>query len=291
MLSFENQKRLKFVITLGDGSFGDADRITLEGYRASINISNAGGLQMGQLSGNIYGMKVADMDAITSYARYWGAFKPNTIIVYAVDGKQESVVFSGNIVTAWADYQGMPDVFLNIQAQAAALDLLKALPPTSIEGTVDVANAMSRIAASMGYSLTNNGVSVTLENVYLANTGMEQAKELARIANIELVVPPDESKRMVITPKGTAIGDVKPLVSAQTGMIGYPTYDGVTVICRTLYNPAIHVYNLVKIETDVKRAQGEWLVLSIDHALDSEMPDGQWFSVFRAVNPVLYGNK
>lgn len=289
MASFENQKKLRIVITLGDGSFGDSDQITLENYRASLNISNAGGLQMGQLTGNIYGMKVSDMDAVTSYARYFGVFKPNTIVVYAIDGKQESLVFTGNIVTAWAEYGGMPDVCLNIQAQAAALDMLKAVPPRSFKGTIDVPNVMSQIAASMGYTFKNNGVAATLENVYLANTGMEQARELARQANIELVL--GEGKTMTITPKGKAISDgVKPLISRTTGMIGYPTYDGVTVVCRTFYNPAIHLYNLVTIETDVKRANGDWLVLSIDHALDSEMPDGQWFSVFRAVNPALYGN-
>lgn len=289
MLSFENKKKLKTIITLGDGSFGDADQITLQDYRTSFNISNAGGLQMGQLTGNIYGMKAADMDAITSYARYFGAFKPNTIVVYAIDGDQESLVFTGNIVTAWAEYGGMPDVCLNIQAQAAAVDMLKAVPPRSFNGTVDVPNVMAQIAASMGYTFKNNGVAATLENVYLANTGMEQARELARQANIELIV--GENKSMTITPKGKPIdGAIKPLVSPATGMIGYPTYDGVTVICRTIYNPAINLYNLVTIDTDVKRAKGDWLVLSIDHSLDAEMPDGQWFSVFRAVNPALYGS-
>lgn len=288
MPSFDSKKKLRITITLGTGAFGDSDQITLEGFRASLNISNAGGLQMGQLTGNIYGMKVSDMDAITSYAKYFGAFKPNTIVVYAIDGKQESLVFTGNIVTAWAEYGGMPDVCLNIQAQAAAVDMLKAVPPRSFSGTVDVPNVMAQIAASMGYSFKNNGVAATLENVYLANTGMDQARELASHAKIELIIGADKS--ITITPKGKAIENAqKPLLSRQTGMIGYPTYDGTTVICRTLYNPAIHLYNLVKIETDVKRANGDWLVLSIDHSLDCEVPDGQWFSVFRAVNPALYG--
>lgn len=288
MASFDNPKKLRIVITLGDGSFGDSDQITIENHRASLNISNAGGLQMGQLTGNIYGLRVQDMDAITSYARYFGAFKPNTIVVYAIDGKQESLVFTGNIVTAWAEYGGMPDVCLNIQAQSAAVNMLKAVPPRSFKGTIDVPNVMAQIAGSMGYGFKNNGVAATLEDVYLANTGMEQARELARQANIELIEGVD--KTLTITPKGKAIENgPKPLLSKDTGMIGYPTYDGVTVICRTLYNPAIHLYNLVTIQTDVKRANGDWLVLSIDHSLDSEMPDGQWFSVFRAVNPALYG--
>jgi hypothetical protein len=209
------------------------------------------------------------------------------VVVYAIDGDQESVVFTGNIFMAWAEYQGMPDVCLNIQAQAAAIDLLKAVPPRSFKGTIDVGNVMAQIAGSMGYRLVNNGVNVTLENVYLDNTGMRQAQQLAEMAGATILIPPEEEKKMVITPKGKPLDYPVPLLSAQTGMIGYPSYDGTTVIGRTLYNPAIRTMGVIQIESDVKRANGKWVVLSLDHALDSETPDGQWFTVFRAQNPSL----
>lgn len=286
MLSLSNKKRLKIVITLGDGTFGDYDQITLEGYRAALSISLAGGLQMGQLFGSIYGMKPSDMAAITTYAPRVGAFKPNLMVVYAIDGTQESLVFTGNIVTAWADYQSIPNVYLNIQAQAAAVDLLRAVPPRSFKGSIDTASAMQQIAASMGYSFENNGVDVQLQDVYLANTGMNQARDLATMAGVQFWV---DNKTIAIAPKGIARKTIKPLISAQTGMVGYPTFDGVTVMVRTLFNPAIVQGGMVHIATDVQRAAGDWLVLSIDHALDSETPGGQWFSTFRAVDPKLYG--
>lgn len=286
MLSLENKKQLRTVVTLGDSRFGDYDQIVLQGFRSCFSISLAGGLQWGQLNGAIYGMSASDMAAITTYAPRVGAFKPNVLALYAIDGAQESLVFTGNIVTAWADYQSMPAVHLNIQAQAAAVDLLRAVPPRSYKGAIDVATVMKEIAASMGYAFENNGVSVILDNVYLPNTGMRQAQKLAEDAGITLIL---DNQTLVISPKGTPRGFDKVVLSAKTGMVGYPTFDGVTVMVRTLFNPAIAQGALIHIETDVQRAAGDWLVLSMDHALDCEIPGGQWFSTIRAVDPKLYG--
>lgn len=286
MLSLANKKQLRFEITLGDGTFGNADTIILKGYRASASITLAGGQYYGTLRAQIYGMKQSDMDAITSYSIRVGLFKPNIVRVYAIDGPRETMVFVGNIITAWADYQSMPDVYLDMQAQAANSELLKSVPPRSFKGAVDVAGAMEQIAASMQWGFKNWGVDTVLQGVYLPNTGMAQAQKLADDAGINLWT---DNRTLTIAPKGVARGDVVPLISAKTGMVGYPTYDGVTVICRTLFNPSIQQGGLVQIESDVQRATGRWVVLSMDVALESERPGGQWFTVFRAVNPKLYG--
>jgi hypothetical protein len=217
-----------------------------------------------------------------------GAFKPNLMRCYAIDGDTETLVFVGNITTAWADYQATPDVYLDIQSQAGAVDILKSVPPRSFKGAIDVASAMQQIATSMGWAFENHGVSITLSNVYLDNTGIVQAQDLARIAGITLWT---DNQTLSIAPKGVSRGTLKPLVSAATGMVGYPTFNGAMVTCRTLFNLAILQGGLVQIETDVQRAVGEWLVLSIDHSLDSEMPDGQWFSTFQGVDPKLYGKQ
>ena len=288
MPSFANKKQLRIEIALGDGTFGNADHIAISGLRTSLSISLAGGVQWGQCRGRINGMRKSDMEAVTSYAPRVGAFKPNIMRAYAIDGAQESLCFVGNIVTAWADYSSMPDVCLDIQAQAGAVDLLKSIPPRSFKGAIDVGTAMQQIAGGMGWAFENHGVAVTLENVYLANTGMRQVQDLAEMAGVTMWA---ENNTIAIAPKGTARGDIVPLVSAKTGLVGYPTYDGVTVMCKTLYNPAILQGGKVHIDTDVTRAAGDWLVLSIDHELESERPGGQWFSTFRAVDPRLYGKR
>jgi len=280
MRSFDNKKQLKFVITLGTGDFdskGD-NQIILQGFRASADISLAGGIQMGELRAKIYGVKLSDMNAITTFTNKVGAINYTTIIVYAIDGLVESIVFGGNINVAFGNFQGMPDVYLEIQAQAAFLDVMKAVPPRSYQGDVDVASVMQEIAASMGKTLENTDVNMKLSNIYLCDTGMRQFQDLAQMADVDYVV---EERVIAVMRRGTPRNGIVPLISAATGLVGYPVPNGVAVNARCLYNPAIRPLAMVKIETDVIRAAGYWKVNSMSHQLETEKPNGAWFTSFQ----------
>lgn len=280
MPSFSNKKRLRFVITLGTGKFGSSnnDRIVLEGFRAIADIDKAGGMMMSTLRAKIYGVKQEDMNSITTLQWKPGTFIPNTVEVFAIDGEVETLVFGGNIVNAWGDYQSMPDVYLQIQAQAAFFNQLLSSKPRSFKGQIDVAKVMGQIAADMGYVFENNGVNVQLSDVYLSNTGTEQAKELAAMADCCLYI---DDKVLSITPKyGPRVGNI-PVISSASGLVGYPTFDGVGVNFLTLFNPAVIFGGSIKLKTDVKQAAGEWIVTSVAHRLESEKPGGAWFSTIR----------
>ena len=281
MPSFSNKKALRFVVTLGTGKFGSSnnDTITLQGFRATADIDKAGGMMMGTLRAKIYGVKQADMNSVTTLQWKTGTLIPNTVEVYAIDGPAETLVFAGNIVNAWGDYQNMPDVFLHIQAASAAAAALRPVQPRSFKGGVDVASVMAQIAHSMGFAFENNGVNVKLVDVYLPNTDLEQARDLAKAAGIGLWI---DDKVLAITqtpttPRGTLI----PLISPASGMVGYPTFDGYGVNARLLFNPAVQFGGRVKVESDVLRACGEWVVACIGHHLESEKAGGAWFSSVR----------
>lgn len=280
MPSFENKKQLRFVITLGTGKFGSSnnDQIILQGFRAIADIDKAGGMMMGTLKARVYGVKQADMNSITTLQWKPGTLIPNTVEVFAIDGTAETLIFAGNIVNAWADYQSMPDVFLYIQAQAAFFNALKAVPPRSFKGGVDVASVMAQIAKDLGYTFENNGVTTQLYDVYLANTGLEQAKELANMAGCDFYL---DDKILAITPRFVPRKTLIPLISKTTGLVGYPTFDGVGVNFQSLFNPAVTFGGSIKLETDVQQAAGEWVVTSVAHRLESEKPGGAWFSTIR----------
>jgi hypothetical protein len=222
---------------LGTGAFGSSknNQITLQGYRAVVDIDKAGGMMMGTLRAQIFGVSQSDMNSITTLQWKPKAFIPNTVQVFAIDGNQETLVFSGNIVNAWGNYQAMPNVFLMIQAQAAYFNQLQAVAPTSYKGSIDVAAAMSQLAANMGLTFENNGVNgIVLQNQYLPNTYLEQAKTLAQAAGIWLYVDGDV---LAITPANQPRNKPIPVISAATGMDGYPTFDGVGVNFQTLFQP------------------------------------------------------
>lgn len=279
MTSF-SKKQLRFVITLGTGKFGASnnDTIKLEGFRAVVDIDKAGGVQMSTLRAKIYGVRQADMSSATTLQWKPGTFIPNTVEVYALDGSVETLVFAGNIINAWGDYASMPDVYFHIQAQSAYFNQLKAVAPRSFKGSADVASVMSSIAFNMGLAFENNGVTTKLSDLYLANTDLEQAKELARAAGCDLYL---DDKVLAITPPNVPRKTLIPTISRDTGMVGYPTFDGVGVNFTSLFNPAVMFGGSIKLITDVQQAAGEWVVTSVAHRLESEKPGGAWFSTIR----------
>jgi hypothetical protein len=284
MLSLANKKELRFVISLQTGTFGssNSNTITLEGFRADVSINKAGGMMMGELRAQIWGVSQSDMNSCTTLQWKPKSLNQNTVQVYAIDGAQTTLVFQGNIVNAWGVYDNMPDVCLMIQAQSAYFNQLAPVAPTSLQGAVDVATVMGQIAAKMGYTFENNGVNAQLSNPYLPNTAMDQAKSIAQAAGIDLylddnvlaICPPNQPRKMSVIPQ----------ISATSGLLRYPTFDGVGVNFEMMFNPAVRFGGSVSLITSVKAISDvatEWIVTSIAHNLESEKPNGKWFSRVR----------
>lgn len=286
--SFQNKKELLFTITLGTGTFGSstANQIALQGYRAVVEIDKAGGNQMGTLHARIYGVAQQDMNSITTLLWKQDLYIPNTVVVTAIDGDQETQVFAGNIVQAWGNYHNAPDVFLQIQAQTAYVNQLKPIAPSSFSGTVDVATIMAKLATAMGYSFENNGVTTQLSNVYLPNTGLEQAKNLARAAGCDLYL---DDTVLAITPSGVPRGGLIPQISPESGLVGYPFFDGTGVNFECLFNPSIRFGGAIQLVSSIQRASGQYTVQCVGHRLESEKPGGVWFSTVKGINNGLAG--
>lgn len=280
MASFETKKELRFVITLETGKFGssDSDRIILQGFRASVEIDKAGGMQMSTLRAKIYGVSQSDMNSATTLQWKPDQFLKNTVEVFAIDGLSETLVFAGNIINAWGDYKSMPDVFLQIQAQAAYRNKMLAVTPRSYKGSIDVASVMSQIATTMGLVFENNGVNIKLADVYLPNTGLEQAIDLARAAGCDLYV---DDRVLAITPPNVPRKSIVPLITAENGLVGYPTFDGVGVNFQTLFDPSITFGGAIRLVSEIEQANGEWIVTSVSYHLESEKPGGAWFATIR----------
>ena len=280
MSSFSHKKQLKFIITLGTGTFGSNgnDQVTLLGYRASVDIDKAGGIQMSMLRAKIYGVKQDDMNAITTLM--WKPLQAikNTVVVYAVDGEVETLVFRGNIVESWGNYQSIPDVFLYIKAQSVFYEQLAPANPLSFNGPVSVQTVMQKIATGMGLIFENNGVSTVLNDCYLANTLTEQAKDVVRAAGCSMYIDDDT---LAITNQYEPRAGQIPDISAESGLVGYPSFDGTGVMFETLFNPAIVFGGAVRLRTSIIQAAGQWVVTSLSHHLMSETPNGAWFTSVR----------
>jgi hypothetical protein len=281
MPSFDNIKDLKFVITLGTTSFNEQgdNQITLRGFRAVADITKAGGVQMGTLRAQIFGVAQSDMNTITTLQWKDGTLKKNTIVVYAIDGDAETLVFAGNIVNAFGVYQNLPDVYLSIQAQAAFFGNIIVGTPTSVSGPVKVSTLMKSIASDLGLTFSDGGVDTVITDPYLPFSALEKAKILQQMCGFEMFV---DDMTLAITPRNTARDSLIPDISADSGLVGYPTFDGYGVNFQTLFNPSITFGGKIKLSVpDIPIANGEWFVQSISHRLESYKPGGGWFSEIR----------
>jgi hypothetical protein len=297
--SFQNIKALRFIFTLANGalfSAGDqsGNTITLEGLRASVYIDNAGGAMMGTLRAQIFGMTASDMNTLTSLlwddlvvSSSGSSFAFNSIQVFAIDGTQETLVYNGDILNCWGVFTSMPNVYLYVEAQIGYSALVQPVAPLSIAANTDVATVMQSIANKMGYQFENNGVNIAVtKGSYWGNTAMEQARSLMQTYKFWMYLDSTKPNTLAIAPYGQARNTAVPLISAQTGMEGYPVFNSTGVNFETLFNPAIVFGGEIQMVSAIPKATGNWIVVSMSHELSSQMPGAPWKTTVNAVKAI-----
>ncbi len=277
-----SKKQIKFIIRLAENIFTSNKTNTLEisGLRSNVDVINAGGAQFSCSVCQIFGVKQEDMNDVTTLMWTRNLVNQNTIEIYAIDdaGTYETLVFKGDIINAFGYYQTMPDVYLYIQAQGAYYNSLKPYPVTTFKGSADVATVIGQIAKSLGYNFENNNVTIKINNLYVANTGIEQIKSIAIAAGIDLYI---DNNTIAICNPGFPRENFVAEINKNTGMIGYPTFDGLGVIVQTLFNPLVTYGGKIKVQSDIIRANGEWVASSISYSLSSVTPNGNFFTMIR----------
>jgi hypothetical protein len=187
-----------------------------------------------------------------------------------------SVIYSGPIAMAMTDYTGAPHVSFYVTSLAAQGLALAATPPNSYKGGADAAVVMSDLARLQNMPFENNGVSgVIIHNPYFHGSPLDQMQQCADTGGFEMAVV---NRTLAIWPKGGARGKLIPLVSPQTGLVGYPVRTPIGVTFTTLFNPSINPHSRVELKTSVIQCSGQWNITGMDYVLESEVPHGAWFS-------------
>lgn len=279
------QRHIDVTFQLGTGSFGEEgfDTITITGKRVVAEITKVGGVAMGESHFTIYGMLPDHMDKLSTLGLIPAETRRNTVTIRASNDQGAlAIVFVGTIANAYFDAQGAPDTSFVVIAYAGLLQAMKPIAPTSIKGPVDVATVLKDLAAEMQLDFENNGVTAKLPTSYFKGTAREQAWACAQAADINIAI---DDGVLAIWPKPGL--RVKPtvLISPETGMVGYPTFDVQGIRVKTLFNPGLVFGSKVQVESSLKRAKGLWYIYTLYHDLESELPNGQWFTRFLASPP------
>lgn len=281
--------------------------VNLSGSRTSVRVRNSGAPVDCTAVIKIYGLTQSLMNQLTTLGIVFNIVSKNTITVSAGDATSgTSIVFSGTIIYAYADFSAQPDVPFIFECNSVAANAVIPAAVSTFTGPTDVATIMSGIARAMGMGFENNGVSVQISNPYLSGSYMIQARKIAEHANISWGILPNNV--LSIWPKGKNRNTPNvPEISVQTGMVSYPAFTGQGIIVKTEFNPQVSFGSLIKVDssllsgiaqaqpqqpqTNSKSQSGastfptQWAVNKLDLSLDSLFPKGDWFSTIYAYNP------
>jgi len=279
------QRAIDVTINLGIGQFGDqkgAD-VTLSGYRVQAAIQQFVGETQGQLQLRIFGLTLDMINQLTTIGPIMTERRNNSILVTAGDlGGAMSVAYQGQISAAWADFNGMPEVPLNIVALGAAIHAVRPVNALSFRGAVDVAQIMAGLAQTMGISFENHGVQIKLNSPYFPGTAYDQVCACARQAGINFTI---DRGVLAIWPSNGVRGSTPVKLSSATGMVGYPSFSGDGVLVTHEYLPNVDLGNQIDIDSTLQVASGSWNTMRVVHELHAKTPGGSWFTQLTCIRP------
>ena len=284
-------KNLRVTFNLSSGATyqgTNSNTLVLAGLRVTANVSGYGFPSFPNMDLAVYGMKLADMQSLTSIEFNPLNYTRNVVTLEANAGNGWAQVYSGQICFAFIDYSAAPEVPLRVSARVLFLESLNPAPAVSYTGPTDVATMCSNIAGKVGYSFVNSGVTAQLSNPYCSGTVAEQLRNIALNAGIDCYT---DNNQIEICPKGQPRALPSFTLTPQSGLVGYPTSDSRGYIrARALFNPAFRYGAPITISgSDVvidtklpqtlnSRADGSWMIGWLSHTLEALKPNGAWFT-------------
>ena len=212
----------------------------------------------------------------------------STVTVQAGNaGSALTQVYQGGIIQAYTDYSGMPEVAFRVEAAAGYYTKVGPAPPLSTQTTA-VATIMASLAQQAGvaagipggYPLQNYGVTAIASPQYLWGSYWDQMGQLAKAYRFNLMLDHKSPNAIEIWPIGSSRqGNLQiPLISPDTGMVGYPSFTAQGIIVRTQFNPALSFGTQVQVESSIPQANKTYYIAKLGHTLDAMVPNGSWFT-------------
>lgn len=273
-----DQKTNQPIKFAGTGS----DTVTLSGFRTQVAIENSGAPAGSRASVKIFGLSPNLMNQLSTLGMIFNSIQRNSISLAAGDAAAGlSPVFAGTINYAFPNYNNSPIVPFTLECQTGLIDAVVPVAASSFPQTTDVATMMAGFARQMNLGFENNGVTVQMPPSYFPGSLLSQVRRCARHANVNAEIV-DGGSKLSIWPVGGSRTSLNgptsmPLVSRDTGMIGYPTFSpNGYMIVSTLFNPKIAFGGQIKVQSVVPQANRTWVVQKLDLLLDSMVPKGQW---------------
>jgi hypothetical protein len=276
-------KTIQLTITLGKGNFSQGGNTkTIEGLACDATIQKPGLPEKNSAAIKVWGLSYEDMAQLTMLA-----FRPleshhNLISIKAGEkGGALPLVFAGEIVSASADFNAAPDVCMDFEADTGSYPQQISAPVATVKGEAQADQLFSQFADTAGYTFKNEGVTASVQNAWFPGSPIDKMTKLARDIGCELLI---DDGQIVILPAGQARAGNAVLLSRDTGLIGYPTFNQDGISCRCIFNPNLAYGGLIKVEKSiVPKANGAWRITKLTHHITAYVPGGgNWESQIEA---------
>lgn len=268
--------KIEFTLTdqVFDGLQGPTNDnvLTIDNARAIVEYNGYGGAALTTLTCRVYGLNLSNMAKLSYAGNLRGPTKNNRIKVWA----QDELIFSGTITFATTDFNEAPDAPLVIEAHAVAAERSLPSSPLSIEGDVDVIEAIRSIADPLGIMVSVlEDINFPISNVHVTGDPVSQIIQLAKYANLNI----DCSTEVIrIWSINGSWDDVVPYVSKDSGLIGYPVWTRDGLYLTTLFSSNLIAPRKMQLETDLPGASGMYTINTVKHVISSWVDGGPWFS-------------
>ncbi|KMV67811.1 hypothetical protein WB66_10865 [bacteria symbiont BFo1 of Frankliniella occidentalis] len=271
------KRTLKFQFTLKEGLFDDQgnDTLTIDNNKAEVEIGAYGGIAGTNMEARIFGLSLNNMAALSYKGIQYNGSKQNLMKVWADD----KPIFVGSITSCFADLNQMPDAPLIISAFSTGFDQSITAPPFSREGVASVAEIIQSIAAGIGYTVVNSGVSAKVENPYFTGDPISQIHQVAELAGINIDF---RLGAIYIWPQSGNVDDTIPLISPATGLLGYPIFTRTGITFQCVYSDLILRGRKIQLETSLPNGSGVYTIQSATHHLSSWTEGGPWATIVYA---------
>lgn len=281
MKSF-TEKTIKVTVFLREGDFGNGNNtVTYEGLPTEVDISKSGGKDGCKASITLYGMKLDTARQMTMLAFRKLQTYNNVIVVEAgTKGQKLDNVFQGEIVTAVPSIENENLVF-KIEARCGHYPNLIPTPPVSVQGETTVDKLMAQFAKEAGYGYENRGITASVSNSVFYGSPIQKAQQLATQMNFDLLLI---DRKMIIQPYEAQPKGTIPLISKESGLIGYPSFTNDGVQCTALFNPDFELGSYFELKTILPHASGIWKINKLSTKLSAYLPSGtEWQSELSGV--------
>ncbi|MGS6190948.1 hypothetical protein ACVGWG_16835 [Enterobacter asburiae] len=276
-MNLYSKRSLRFEFMNETSSFDDAgnNQISISEARATVSLQSSGNLFGTQVNVSIFGLGLEMLAALSSKAM--GLFGTDTERISMKIFVENTAIFAGYMTSSIANMNSVPNTALMITATANADLQNKTASPFSFNGSMPVTSVISAICKAAGYTPYIVGLEgKVISNPHYEGSVFDQLRAVCDDLNIAMsVAPPSIS----FWPQESTKDDVKPLISPEYGLIGYPVFSNGGVMFQTQFSTLLTTGRDIELQTTLPHASGVYKLTSVTHELSSWMEDGPWHSV------------